>query len=87
MLTAFIAHNLSKIYQLEAYNSVYRHVLSIPKKTPEKSETVINTCLSIIKQHWKKVEEIPQKHDFLTWSIQDFVKKGNRLLENIILFD
>ena len=29
-------------------------------------KTVTNTCISLIKQHWKKVAEIPQKHDFLT---------------------
>ena len=27
------------------------------------------------KQHWKKIAEIPQKHDFLTWSIQNFERK------------
>ena len=48
----------------------------IPRKNnPKKSETVINTCVSLIKQHWKKMAEIPQKHDFLTWSIQNFIRK------------
>ena len=42
------------------------------EKKPKKSETVINTCVSLIKQHWKKIAEIPQKQDFLTWSIQNF---------------
>ena len=27
----------------------------IPKKNPEKSETAINPCVSLIKQHWKKM--------------------------------
>ena len=45
------------------------------ESNPEKSETVINTCISLIKQHWKKVAEIPQIFDFLTWSIQTFVRK------------
>ena len=44
------------------------------EKKPKKSETVISS-VSIIKQHWKKMAEIPQKSDFLTWSIQNFVKK------------
>ena len=44
------------------------------KKKPEKLETVINTCVSIIKQHWKKMVEILQERDFLTCSIQNFVK-------------
>ena len=35
----------------------------IPKKTSEKSETLINTCVSIIKQHWKKIVEITQEYD------------------------
>ena len=47
----------------------------IPRKTPEKSETLINTCVSIIKQPWKKMAEIPQEHDFLIWGIQTFVRK------------
>ena len=47
----------------------------IPRKKPNKLETVINTCVSIIKQHWKKMAEIPQECDFLTCSIQYFVRK------------
>ena len=49
-------------------------------KNLEKSETVIDTCVSIIKQHWKKMVEIPQEHDFLTWSIQNFVRKGKQFV-------
>ena len=41
----------------------------------QKLETVINICVSLIKQHWKEMAEIPQKRDFLTWSIQNFVQK------------
>ena len=56
------------------------------EKNLEKSKSVINNCVSIIKQHWKKMAEIPQEHDFLTWSIQNFVRKTQTfLLENIIL--
>ena len=29
----------------------------IPRKKPQ--QTVINTCVSIMKQHWKKMAEIP----------------------------
>ena len=47
----------------------------IPGKTPEKSETVSNTFVSIIKQNWKKMAEIPQEHDILTWGIQTLVRK------------
>ena len=47
----------------------------IPTKNPYKSETVIKTCVLIIKQQWKKMAEIPQEHDFLTWSIQNFLRK------------
>ena len=46
----------------------------IPRKGPEKLECVINTCVLIIKQHWKKMAEIPQEHDFLNWDIQTFVR-------------
>ena len=42
---------------------------------PQKSETVINTCVLLIKQDWKRMTEIPQKRDFLTWSIQNFIRK------------
>ena len=47
----------------------------IPRKKQKKSETVINTCVSLIKQHWKTMAEIPQKRDFLTWRIENFVRK------------
>ena len=45
------------------------------KKSHEKWETIINTCASIIKQHWKKMAEIPQERDFLTCTIQNLVRK------------
>ena len=47
----------------------------IPRKKTPKNLKLINTCVSLIKQHWQKMIEIPQKHDFLTWSIQNFVRK------------
>ena len=40
------------------------------EKKGKKLETAINTDVSLIKQHWKKMAEIPQKHDFFIWSIQ-----------------
>ena len=46
------------------------------EKNLEKSETVSYVIgVSIIKQHWKKMVEIPQEREFLTWSIQKFVRK------------
>ena len=47
----------------------------IPRKNEIPVKQMINTCVSVIKQHWKKMAEIPQKHNFLTWSIQSFVRK------------
>ena len=47
----------------------------IPRKNLKTSETAINTCDSLIKQHWKKITKISQKCDFFTWSIQNFVRK------------
>ena len=41
----------------------------------QKLETVINNCVSLIKQHWKKMTVIPQKRNFLNQSIQNFVRK------------
>ena len=43
------------------------------EKSLKKSATVINTCVSIIKQHQKKMAEISQECDFLTWNVQNFV--------------
>ena len=40
----------------------------IPKKKFEKSETVINTCVLLIEQHWKKMTEIARKF-YITWLI------------------
>ena len=31
--------------------------------------------------------EIPKEHDFLTWSIQNFVRKVEQFVRNTILFD
>ena len=50
-----------------------------------KSETVFNTCVSLMKQHWKKVAEIPQNCDFLTWSIQNFVRKKKQFVGKYII--
>ena len=38
-------------------------------------ETAINPCVSLIKQHWKKMAEIIQKHDFPTGISENFVRK------------
>ena len=54
------------------------------EKILEKLETVINTCFSIIKQHWKKMEQIRQEPDFITWSMLNFKKY---LLKNVMLLD
>ena len=45
----------------------------IPRK--KKLETVINTCVSLIKQDWKKM------------AFKILKEKRNSLLENIILLD
>ena len=50
------------------------------KRKQKKMETVINTYVSLIKQHWKKMAEIPQECDFLTWSIQNFVRKEKQFV-------
>ena len=36
----------------------------IPRKKQEKSETAINSYVSLMKKHWKKMAEIPEKHIF-----------------------
>ena len=47
-----------------------------PEKTPKKSEPpLINTRVSIIKQHWKKMVEAPLECNFRIWSTQKFVRK------------
>ena len=40
-----------------------------------KNQKLINTCVLLIKQHWKKMAEIPQKCDLLIWSIKHFIRK------------
>ena len=35
-----------------------------PRTKPKNTETIIDNCVSRIKQHWKKMTEIPQKYDF-----------------------
>ena len=58
------------------------HFQELIKKTP-KSETIIDNCVSLIKRHWKKITEIPQTRDFLTWSIQNFIRKVKHLVKKI----
>ena len=48
---------------------------TLQEKTKKMKTVIINTCVSLRKQHWTKMAEIPQKRDFLTWSIQNFVRK------------
>ena len=48
-----------------------------PRKKPLKNQKLssILVTVSLIKQHWKKMTDIPQKRDFRTWSIHSFVGK------------
>ena len=50
----------------------------------QKIGKLINTCVSLIKQHWKKMTEIPQKYDFLNWSIQNFARKVKQFVRKFI---
>ena len=36
----------------------------IPRKKQKKSETAINSYVSLMKKHWKKMAEIPEEHIF-----------------------
>ena len=54
------------------------------EKNPGKSETVNNNCLSVLKQHRKKMAEILQEYDFLTCSIQNFVRKVKQKINYVI---
>ena len=38
----------------------------IPGKKQKKSETAINSYVSLMKKHWKKMAEIPEKHDIFS---------------------
>ena len=53
----------------------------IPRKKPKNPETVINTCVSIIKQ---QMAEIPQKCDFLTWNNQNLIRKVKQFVRKYI---
>ena len=44
----------------------------------------MNTCISLIKEHWKKMAEIPQKQDFLMWSIQNLIRKVKQFVRKYI---
>ena len=44
----------------------------------------MNTCNSLIKEHWKKMAEIPQKQDFLMWSIQNLIRKVKQFVRKHI---
>ena len=43
-----------------------------------------NTCVSLIKQHWNMMAEIPQKCDVFTWSIQNFIRKVKQFVKKYI---
>ena len=51
------------------------------KKKLKKSETAINTCIVIIKQHWKKMAEVSEECDFITWNNQNFVWKVKQFVK------
>ena len=57
----------------------------IPRKQSQKSKTVINTCVSFIKQELKKMTEIPEKHDSLTWNTQSFVRKVKQFVRKFYI--
>ena len=40
------------------------------KKNQELKTAINTTCVSLIKQNWEKIAEIPQKCDFLTWAFK-----------------
>ena len=52
----------------------------IPRKIPPKNQKLSLILVSLTKQHWKRMAEIPQKCDFLTWSIQNFVRKRKQFV-------
>ena len=47
-------------------------------------ETAISTCVSLIKQHCKKMTEIPQIRDFFTGSIQNLIRKVKQFAKKYI---
>ena len=66
----------------------------IPRKKQKKSETVINTYVSLMKKHWKKMAEIPEEHIFSLGAFKIMSEKRNSLFylanklydRNIFLF-
>ena len=52
----------------------FQEMIPGEKKT-RKNPKLINTCVSLIKRYGKKMAEIPKKCNFLTWSVQNFVRK------------
>ena len=40
------------------------------KKNQELKTAINTTCVSLKKQNWEKIAEIPQKYDFLTWAFK-----------------
>ena len=60
------------------------HQEIICPKSSEKLEIVINTCVSLIEQHWKKMVEIPQKRDFLSCGILNFIIKEKQFARKYI---
>ena len=58
----------------------------IPRKKPEKLETVINTCVSIINHHQKKNVEIPQEHGFSQMEHSNFCKKSETVCQKILYY-
>ena len=70
MPTIEVTHVKMKLPQLETnppppVKSTAPILEMIPRKKTQKSEAFINTCVSLIKQQWKKMIKVPQKCDFL----------------------
>ena len=54
--TSWVSHNENEMPPVKS-EAPFQEII-LEKKNPQKSETVINTCVSLIKQHWKKMAEI-----------------------------
>ena len=72
LLPLKLSENMAAFPPLES-KAPFQEVISW--KETKSLETVINTCVSLIKQHLDKMAGIPQKRDFPTSTIQIFVRK------------
>ena len=77
--TPWLLKLVSKFSRITSEKIIW--ILDSLKKSLINWKLSLITCVSIIKQHWKKKADILQESHIITWSIQNFVRKVKQFVK------